>query len=255
MTLPIAPFIALASITGQPVKYKWSGPDAMVAVGSGNRAMEKRLVSLSARALLGLSAMSGEWLSQRFVHLSADPELDRLIEAVWAASIDFRYLRSDALKFPRDDKNSVRGPPQEAKRILQRQCSSFESVDGGMVRYVGNLANLVHYTLHDDKAFQAWLKAALAKLPATSAPPLTYSSNLPIESIEVEPVGCVDAIWGDPLPREAFDPSFDLMRADRAALIDAMLVAIAAKPNPFLRGPAELATDGFTGKPYRYPAS
>jgi hypothetical protein len=59
-------------------------------------------------------------------------------------------------------------------------------------------------------------------------------------------------ILGTPVPREAFDPSFDLAGVDVAGLIDAMLVKIGSESNPFLRTAEELAEIGFAGTPYRY---
>ena len=255
MRLPIPVFMAKVALSGLPVSHTWSQTDAMIAVGSDNAARENSLSALSPRSLLGLSATLAEWLQLRFATLTADDEFVHLIEATWAASIDFQYLRRDALDFAPNYKNPVRGPRQEGKRLLAALCSAFRSVDYGMVRYVGNLASLTHYVLPDGKPFQAWMKAAIAGLAGASAPSIEHSGNLPVSQIKVEPRGSVDAIWGEPVPREAFDPAFNLGGADRDALIDALLVTIAATPNPFLRIPAELAAAGFTGKPYRYPAS
>jgi hypothetical protein len=62
-----------------------------------------------------------------------------------------------------------------------------------------------------------------------------------------------EAIFGTAVPREAYDPSFDVAAADSAGLIDAMLARITSRPNPYLYTPAELKAAGFPGTPYRYP--
>lgn len=49
------------------------------------------------------------------------------------------------------------------------------------------------------------------------------------------------------MPREAYDPAFDLATANTAALIDAMLVRIASRPNPYLHSAEELTQAGFPG--------
>lgn len=255
MALPLPPHLQPASVSSGPVAFAWSQGDAMSALGSRNTAVENKLGDLSFRALLGLSASLGEWMHRRFVALHDDHELLLLTEAIWAASIDFRYLNSDALTFPRADDDPVRGPIQEAKRLLRRSSEIFVEVDYGLVRYVRGFSSVVNYVQPGNKSYQKWLKAVVARLATESAPSARDSAALDADQTQVEPLGCVDAIWGTPLPREAFDPAFDLAAHDRAALIDALLGQIAARPNPFLRTPAELLAAGFSGTPYRHPSN
>jgi hypothetical protein len=252
MTLPVPDFITRAKITGLPVQHQWSQEDAMVALGSENPTVERKLAASSARVLLSLSAGLAEWLQVRFAQLQADPELEQLIEAVWAASIDFRYLKADAREFPSDDTDPVRGPMQECKRVLRWITEeAYLDADMGVVSYTQNLGSLVNYVLPDTKAFQKWLKGAMASLPALSAPSILVIGKVD-GAFKSQPRGVVESVWGTPVPREALDPSFDPKAADSAKLIDELLQKIDKPGNPFLRSPAELTAMGMVGTPYRY---
>jgi hypothetical protein len=251
MTLPVPDFITRAKITGQPVQYQWSQGDAMVAMGSENPTVERKLAASSARVLLALSAGLAEWLQARFAPLYADPELEHLIEAVWAASIDFRYLKGDAGKFPRDDTDPVRGPMQQCKRVLRWITEAYLDADMGVVCYTQNLGSLVNYVLPDTKAFQKWLKGAMASLPPLSAPSILVIGKVD-GAFKSQPRGVVESVWGTPVPREALDPSFAPNSSDSAKLIDDLLQNLYSPGNPFLRSPGEVAALGMSGTPYRY---
>jgi len=255
MSLPVADYIDRAAISGKPVKHKWSQSAAMVALGSDNTAVERKFGAISFRGLLSLAASQAEWIHARFLHLDADQELAYLIDAVWAASIDFRYLKSEMLQFTGDDTNAVHGPIQECKRLLRRITEIYLKVDYGIVRYERSLGSLTNYVLPDTKAFQAWLKRVTAALPPLSTPSAAASGKLDVAKKKTQPRGVVDGIWGNPIPREALDPAFDPKAADWAQLIDELLQAIYTTGNPFLRSPAELAPLGMSGKPYRYSKS
>jgi len=120
-------------------------------------------------------------------------------------------------------------------------------------RAIGS-ANLVKYLLPDSKGFQTWFKRVVQRLPALSTPSARNAGFLEIQVVAEPPAGVSTAIFGAPVPREAYDPDFDLAAADPAALIDAMLVRIAAQANPFLFSAAEVTAAGFPGRPYRYPS-
>lgn len=254
MPLSLPPYLQPPAIAAAPVAHAWSQGLAMKALGPDSSPLEKQLGALSFRALLGLAAALSEWIHRRFVTVHDDTQLAALSEAVWAASIDFRYLRTDALAFDEDDVSPIHGPLQDTKRLLRWISEIHQEADFGVVRYVRGLAFLVRYVLADDKGFQQWLKAVVARLPALSAPSARVAGAFDVARLKTQPRGAVDDIWGTPLPREAYDPSFDLGIADNALLIDALLIRIAATPNPFLKTPAELAAAGFTGTPYRFPA-
>ncbi|MCP3136667.1 iron chaperone [Pyxidicoccus xibeiensis] len=252
MPMPLPAYLQHASIIGRPVVHRWGPGDAMASFGNTNRTVENKLAALSFRALLGLAAALGEWMHRRFEHLHDDTELRLAIEAIWAASIDWRYLKLDTMRFPQDDVSPIHGPLQSFKWQLVQAADLFSELDFGLVRYLRGDANLVRFVLPDDKAFQAWFKAVLVRLPVESVPPARKTGHADPGDVDDDLLGVADTLWGTPLPREAFDPGFELSGVDRAARIDAMLAAIAATPNPYLRTAAELAAMGFASAPYRY---
>lgn len=256
MPLVIPSYIDESRLSASPVRHKWSQGDAMTALGGDNPTVEKKLGLISFRAHLGLSAAIAEWMRVRFAQTNEDAELGFLICAVWCASIDFRYLRLEALQFaPVDDNDPVLGPQREAKRLLRDNCEIYLEVDIGVVRYTRAFANLVSYVLPQPKLFQNWFKAIVTRLPGLSGPSASTSSKIELARTKAPPRGVANDIWGEPLPREAFDPSTEIDPEKRAAMIDALLGQMFTTTNPFLRSPDELRALGLTGTPYRYPTS
>lgn len=254
MTLDIPPHLRSMVTVAPPIAHIWSQEAAMAALGSETPALLNKLAELSFRAVLGLQAALGEWMVQRFVALHNDYEHVQLNEALWAASVDIRYLRLDAMTFPRDPLSSIHGPLQLSKsgaRDIADSC--FKAAFGG-VRYTIGSVHLLRYVLPDRKPFEAWFKEVVTRLPDLSKPSARIAGGFDVARKKTEPRGVPTDIFGTPVPREAFDPKFDIAGADMAGLIDAMLVRIASEPNPFLRTPAELASVGFKGAAYRYPA-
>lgn len=252
MSLPLPPYLQAAPIAGLPVTHRWGPGEAMSAFGNTNRTVEGHLAQLSFRALLGLAAALGEWMHRRFEHLHDDQEMRLAIEAMWAASIDIRYLVVDAMRFPPDTASPIHGPLQALKWEFVNAADIYGELDFGLVRYLRGDANLVNFTLPDNKAFQAWFKAVLPRVAALSAPSARDAANGDPEDAADGQAGTDPLLWGTPLPREAFDPAFPWAGADPVALIDTLLATVSATPNPFLRTPAELVAAGFGGTPYRY---
>jgi hypothetical protein len=248
---PLAHLIALAA-SQVPVSHTWSAGESMTALGRETPALIKNVGELSFRTVLGLQAALGEWMTQRFRHLYNDQEHDQLNEAVWAASIDFRYLRMDTMKFA-DQPDPVRGPLGLSKGLSRDICKMYQRAQFGAVRYVISSANLVRYVLPDTKTFQVWFRTVVQRLPSLSAPSARVAGAFDIKVRRQPPMGVSEAVFGTPVPREAFDPSFDLSASSPTALIDAMLVRIAGRSNPFLWTTAELNAAGVPGTPYRYP--
>ncbi len=255
MPLLLPSYLHSRPSAGVAVAHAWGTGIAMRAFGSDNPVIQDKLGKLSFRALLGLSAAMGEWVRERFLDFRDDAALVQLIDATWAASVDFRYLDRDALAFPKDDHDPVVGPLHKTKRLLDNIIEIYSEVGFGIVRYVGAFVNFIVFLSPDPKPFKAWFKATVTRLATLSAPPAEESGGYDVEVTESEPIGVVEAVWGNPLPREFFDPAFDPAGADSATLLDALLVQVSATPNPFLLSPDVLRAQGFPGTPYRYPTS
>lgn len=254
MTLDTPNHLRQLAAAALPVTHAWSQGDAMTALGSETPAMLNKLADMSFRAALGLRAALGEWMVQRFIGLHYDGEHVQVNEALWAASIDFRYLKIEAMNFPRDYGNVVTGPLQLSKIKSRDIADLYHKAAFGAIRYLIGSANLVRFVLSDGKAFQAWLKQVVAALPGLSQPSARQAGGFDVARKKTEPRGVPYDIFGMPVPREAYEPGFDPASANSVSLIDAMLVRISSEANPFLRGPAELVALGFDGNPYRYPA-
>jgi hypothetical protein len=153
----------------------------------------------------------------------------------------------------REMRQIVRGPLGLSKGLSRDICKMYQRAQFGAVRYVISSANLVRYVLPDTKTFQVWFRTVVQRLPSLSAPSARVAGAFDIKVRRQPPMGVSEAVFGTPVPREAFDPSFDLSASSPTALIDAMLVRIAGRSNPFLWTTAELNAAGFPGTPYRYP--
>src|SRR5438105_2877621 len=237
-----------------PVSHSWEENDDMAALGRETPSLLDKLGALSFREVLALEAALGEWMYERFVHLYDDVERKQLNEALWAASVDYRYLRAEVMHFSREavDADPIRGPLQLSKRGSRSIADFYHRAVFGAVRYVIGSVHLVKYVLPESKAFQTWFKAVVTRLPALSQPSAEEAAAFDVKRKKTEPRGVPDDIFGTPVPREAFDPAFDLASADSTALIDALLVSIASQPNPFLHSADELTDLGFEGTPYRF---
>ncbi len=254
MPLATLKYPDLLNLSSTPITHTWSESESMIALGKENSAMINSLSALSFRGLLGLRAALGEWMQQRFSLLYDDEEHANLNEAIWAASIDFRYLNRDAMVFPEDNVSPIHGPLQLSKFGTLRLCNAYYKADFGAVRYVANAANLVKFVLNDSKQFKSWFKLTVTRLAAQSSPAVVTSGAFDIAKKKEEPRGVSPDIFGIPIPREACDPNFELADIDRNSLIDEMLRNINSKKNPFLFPKEKLLSEGFIGNPYRYPA-
>lgn len=136
-----------------PIKHSWNVGDDMTAMGNETPALLKSVGSLSFRALIGLQAALNEWVAARFRDQTRDMDFDQVIDATWAASIDHRYLKLDAMEFP-DASGLVEGPIRESKVQSRDVLQQIPLAEFGAVRYVIASANLVKYELPAAKPFQ-----------------------------------------------------------------------------------------------------
>ena len=136
-----------------PIKHSWNVGDDMTAMGNETPALLKSVGSLSFRALIGLQAALNEWVAARFREQTRDMDFDQVIDATWAASIDHRYLKLDAMEFP-DASGVVEGPIRESKVQSRDVLQQIPLAEFGAVRYVIASANLVKYVLPAAKPFQ-----------------------------------------------------------------------------------------------------
>lgn len=255
MPLSKPKYLEYLTVASMPIAHKWSELDSSIAIGNESSVMNKNLGSLSFRALLGLVAALGEWMQQRFVSHYDDEEHTFLNEAIWAASIDFRYLNREAMIFSENNDSPIFGPLQHSKFDILLLCDAYSEADFGMVRYLGSAANVVKYVLNADKNYQKWFKSVVTRLPAESSPAARVSGGFDEEKVAAAPLGVSHEVFGTPIPREVYDPNFDLTNVDKNLLINKMLVDIHNPRNPFLHSSEKLLSAGFIGKPYRYPAN
>jgi hypothetical protein len=244
-----------------PVTYQWDQWSATGALRSDDQRVHAELAAISLRGSLALSAAMGEWACSRFSRvipgsdLETHLELSKLVDAVWAAMFDLRYVRKELLVFDQDMNDPVRGPIQEVKNLLRKILETYEEVDYGIVRHVSALASLIRYVTPGSKAFQVWFKCAVENLPALSQPSVADVARSRPAVLNQAASQAIE-IWGSLVPREAFDPDFELTKNNPDELLTNLLPLIKSSekeyPNRFLRSRSELIALGLSGEPYRY---
>ena len=103
------------------------------------------------------------------------------------------------------------------------------------------LASIARHVVPAKDAFEAWLKAILAKLAKT------YPMNLEFYDEDTE---TYDSSYEKPVPKEFFDPKSSMDDAKARALLKEFLKGLDPKKNPYLTPASEMIKRGFKGKPY-----
>ena len=229
---------------GFPIEHEWSKAlaEKFYAWEEQNLRLLEAILKIDFKARMGLGTALAEWLVWRFEG-QADLELaHQAIEACWAAVVHPAYCKPlgfEPKTVPTLSKvAAVDGPLRIGLSILRETRGRYAKGKPDLASSVGKLALLDQHVIPAQKEFEAWLKAILARtakaLPAG-----------PIPDSEV-----FDPTAGTPVAREFFfDPEFKPKESNRKAL-QAFLAKLDPKKNPFLRTPAEMKKEGFTGTPY-----
>lgn len=192
---------------------------------------------LTERAKLATGAALVEWIGWRLERFDAGRDLLQMAEAMWAATIDFRYAREIEWAEPRH----VPAPEFMAFATFSKARALLRSTRElrGKSMLCPYLALLVRHVLPKvhQAAFRKWLKFVLDE--------------------RVGKLYCIDQDSADEderlgrlIPRETFDPAVPFPLAHGADLTAAFLRRLDPASNRWLLMPDEMHKQGFKGQPY-----
>jgi hypothetical protein len=238
MPRPIPQYIQEAPIFDSKIGYKWDDMAIAQYFDYDDPDISERLDKVCDRANIAFTIAVGEWVVHRFDEISADRTPHRYFEALWAASVDWRYITGDTFH---EDKwgGAVRRPLAIAMLI------GGEAIDAALsqtsVSYeVAYMTNLAKHVLPDYTAFKQWHEKVIQRLERLF--PSAYDpDDLFREGNEL----------GPPVPREVFDTNTDYDPADGDLLTKNFLRGISPDRNEFLFSANEMKKNGFEGAPYQ----
>jgi hypothetical protein len=234
--LAIPGFIEEAGVLNSRDPDDWDDGEVPLWMYTEDERLAHRIDKTCGRGVAGLSAGFAEWIAWRFSKDCDDPVLFHYIEAVWAAVVDWHYIRpvDDVAETPLPEvwKGPVRGPLCTAFNLLEeivrgRAHSSSAYLTSSC------LSKLASHVLPDPEPYKVWRRQAIRRLS------VLYPRN---EDDELDP----------PIPRAALDTRIPYTPASADDLIRDYLHGLDFRENPFLSRPEEMVRNGFQGTPYEY---
>ncbi len=232
--LSIPKHIENSGIVGAPISYEWKTSHQVVLMDKVPKNMEKVIHGLSCKATFSLVLGIGEWLLWRLKGLSKYLQVYYYVEALWASTVDERYLKEEELPTPKDRKDDpIYGALYGLESELFNVTTNALLNHPERAKTAAGLVTFVRYTLPNTEAFDVWLQETIRRL----ADKFPYDRD--------NPEGVI-------VPRSFMNPDVDLDENSIPRLLDEQLSLIQYEQNPFLASPAELKVSGFSGEPYRY---
>lgn len=250
-------YIAAARIADAHADYPWDEWNVKDAYLPPDEELLERYGDLTHRAQVAMTVATAEWIVFRFNNLSSDPMPMQYLEAAWAANVDLAY--GTYIETDDDDwRGPVRGPLNVAISIVVDALFCADQTDDPAENpaWMSKLAERV-LPEHAQASFKAWRLACLERLEKY------YSDPLADESLDADDdLDEIDDLFaertdqgGPPVPREAFDPTFDFKPERVTQLIGDYLAALDPSKNEFLQSADQMREQGFVGTPYTYPPS
>jgi hypothetical protein len=234
--LEMPSYIQDSGIVGAPIAYKWKPFLYQALADKSPRNLQKAVDEISCNGTIALAIGIVEILWWRLKGLGNRRETIQYVEALWAWSIDRRYLKKDVPEQERVDRgHRVDGVLAGAEVKLFTATTNATVDDPARGKSFAGLAAIVRYTMPNPKFFDSWLKQTVERF----VPAFPYDPD--------KPEGMV-------VPRRFLDPTVAITKKAVPGLLDEQLQSIDYKDNSFLRSPAELQAAGFEGTPYRYKA-
>jgi hypothetical protein len=235
MTLPSRQYLATANIRDNVVRYLWDDWKSVPKLENPDEKLEARLETISERAILAFECAAAEWIVYRFGGLDTDPAPWAFLEAAWAMTIDPRY--SGYGKGPGWQHFATKGwdgpVRRPIKKALDRLEMSIEHLASEYKADPSTSAALLHalaaYVMSDPGPYERWAEQVLER----------FESMYPRD---------LEDPLGDPVPREATDPSYDFKIERAESLINAFLSGLNYRSNMFLSTP-EGMLQHFEGEP------
>jgi hypothetical protein len=214
MTLLPPAYVAETGAIGAPITHSWDDDDPGLAYLQEDERLRHRIRVISPRGILTLSGGFAEWVAWRMQPFDPDPMLLDKIEAVYAASIDFRFWSGRPTPPRGEWQGPVRGPMWAAADLLDQiidltrrnQFASPETVC---------LSFLALHVLPDTKLFKNWRRFVIGRLAK-------FHPDRPGDAL------------GTPVPRNALDPQVPYSPEAADALVVAFIQQLQPSSNPFL---------------------
>jgi hypothetical protein len=226
-------YIKNAGIIAKPIEYKWEPDLDMKLYMRVSRNLMTLMDGLSCEATFTAGIGIGEWLLWRLEGLSTYAQVYLYCDALWARTVNKRYLKVICMDVPDDDGEPISGPLYALENKLFAVATDAVSNDPERPKSIAELVMLVRYTLPNPEPFDAWLKTTISRLSKV----FPYNKDNPHTAI---------------VPRKFLDPEVPIDLHAVPIYLDEQLQQIEYTNNPFLASPEELKAAGFEGEPYRY---
>lgn len=218
--LSIPSYIARAAVHRAPIVHAWNNDDPASLYLVENRPLQSSLSRMSDRALTALSLGMAEWVAWRLDPSCSTPMLFQVIEAGWAALVDWKLVHLDRLPTHPYHKSHpewlgpVRGPMRGAAGMLRE---ILDLTRRGQFPWpeAACLSQLAIYVLADRKPFLQWRRNRTRRLAQW------YPRDL-------------QNVLGPPLPRQAVDPSSGFAPESADEMIAAFVSSLDPASNPYL---------------------
>lgn len=230
MGLKVPNYIDVLKLDTYPVTHSWNDKDPDSVYLKPDEPLRNRIDAISGRGIFSLSVGIAEWIFWRLDRAHSADKLWLLLEAMWAGTIDRRYILMPDGPSWEKWQGPVRGPLCGAMNLL-KEISYLLETDQPCSLETVCLYRLALHVLPDPKPFKEWLRFVIKRLSTTN--PRSRKNYL-----------------GMPAPREALDPQVDYDAKQWKELIGQFLLSLDQKKNPFLAPPATMKKYGFEGKPY-----
>ena len=231
MVLDMPDFIARARVADVPITHSWDDADPGKAYLTPDEALQDRIDRTSDRGVIALSLGFAEWIAWRFRFDPSHLTLLQVIEAGWAAEVDWRYLSTVVEKLHwKEWHGPVRGPICASVKLVRDVIRLIRTGQFASPEAVC-LSRLVLYVLPNSELFKEWRRFAIRRLSEVNS------------SKQSE-------VLGKPIPREALNPEWPYSPKDANRLLMEYVRRLKHSENPYLASPQAMKKAGFEGRPY-----
>lgn len=224
-------YINRVHLASPMLQYSWDEWNLEQSIGLFDQETHTKLKSMSLRAAFAMLVGSAEWIVYRFEDLMSDEQSLLPFHAVdtgWAQVVDPKY----GIPWNPFDEwtGPVLGPIRQAMMLMQ-DGADYLGKRVEVARPAAKVIKLAEHVMPDKSMFKTWENQVLERL-----------MNL-FPWSETDPLG-------DPVPREALDPTFAFHLSQTELLISQYLRQLIPEENAFLSSPEQMSEWEFIGEPY-----
>lgn len=228
MAFSVPRYISNAGIITDIIEHDWNELEMMYLPVDSR--LRNRIGGISYRGIIALSLGMAEWIIWRLSKFLKDPVPFQLIEALWAAIVDWHYLKWDNIPSWNEYPDPIRGPLVKTFNFLDQivglvRKKQFASPE---LLYISEIAL---HVIPDPKPFKYWRRFIIQNL----------NNVYPRKD---------EDILGPPVPRDFLELDFDYNAETARKVLFNYLKSLDHMQNPFLSSPEEMVLKGFTGTPY-----